>query len=107
MNLLIFGATGGTGRALVEQALEQEHMGSRVQRPTGGSTVTTRRGQKDSWIAAAARIVAPTRRSSRSRTPSSCFEPSIRPRARASSRQGWKCSSQTWCGLQLVLSATY
>src|SRR2546422_162456 len=26
VKLLIFGATGGTGRALVEQALEQEHI---------------------------------------------------------------------------------
>ena len=26
MNLLILGATGGTGRALVEQALEQGHI---------------------------------------------------------------------------------
>src|SRR5256885_9158092 len=26
MNLLIFGATGGTGRALVEQALEEQHV---------------------------------------------------------------------------------
>ena len=63
-------------------------------------------GQKDSWIAAAVRIAVPTRRLSRWRTLSSCFVPSIRPGARASSRQGWKCYSQNWCGLQLAHSAT-
>ena len=30
----------------------------------------------------------------------------ILPGARASSRQGWRCYSQTWCGLPLVPSAT-
>ena len=30
----------------------------------------------------------------------------ILPGARASSRQGWRCYSQMWCGLQLVRSAT-
>jgi transposase len=30
----------------------------------------------------------------------------IRPGARGSLRQGWRCYSQTWCGLQLAHLAT-
>ena len=74
-------------------------MESPAQRPIAGSIATTRRGRKDSWIAAAARIVAPTRRSSRSRTRTLRFGPSIRPVARgaqgkagdASARRGVAC----------------
>jgi hypothetical protein len=53
------------------------HMGSRGQRPTVGSIDITRRGRKDSWIVAAARIPVRTRRFSRWRTLSSYFVPSI------------------------------
>src|ERR1700753_2280954 len=35
-----------------------------------------------------------------------CFVLSIRLGGRGNSRQGWRCYSQTWCGLQLVPSAT-
>jgi hypothetical protein len=79
--------------------------GSPAQRLTVGSTATTRRGQRGSWIAAAARIAARTRRWSQSRTPFWCFGPSIRPGVHASSRQGWRCYNQTSSGLQLAHSA--
>jgi hypothetical protein len=58
------------------------------------------------WIAAAARIRVRTRRLSRGRMLSSCFVPSTRLGAGESSRRGWKCYSQTWCGLRPVRSAT-
>ena len=41
------------------------HTGSRVQPPTTGSIATTRRDQKDSWIAAAVHTVARMQRLSR------------------------------------------
>src|SRR5580698_3746721 len=78
-----------------------------VQRPTAGSTVTTRPDQKDSWIAVAGRIPARTQPLSRWRTLFSCSVPSIRLGAHANSRQGWKCYSQNWYGLQLARSEKF
>src|SRR5581483_8792596 len=56
-------------------------MESHGQRPTDGSTVTTRPDQKDSWSAVAGRIPVRTLPLSRWRTLSSCSVPSIRPGA--------------------------
>jgi hypothetical protein len=79
-------------------------MESHVQRPTAGSTVTTRPDQKDSWIAVAGRIPVRTQPLSRWRPLFSCSVPSIRLGVRAKLRQGWECYSQNWCGLRLAHS---
>ncbi len=67
-------------------------MESHVQRPTAGSTVTTRLDQKDSWIAVAGRIPARTQPLSRWRTLFSCSVPSIRLGAHANTGP-----NQLWC----------
>jgi len=74
-------------------------------RATAGSIATWKQDRKDLLIGVDARTPVPMRRSSLSRTPSSCFGQIIRRGAHASSRQGWRCYSQTWYGLQLVHSA--